>query len=330
MGFLSDINKKKKTGEQAANYVNRKTTTPSTARPINSSGQKAISRGRQSLPQKQLNYTQTPQSNWTSVQYAAFARQTGDNALGEKMARDIYTPGSQFYNPYRAGASTLPSQLLTYLQPYMQEGQKLDRNWYEQNAFLDQYNEYNISGSVKQPSAKKGTPDQWAAYAHNYVGRYLKENEDTNEQYAAYRSDISRYMNDYRLIHGQYPSLDQVMENVDRSKYSKLTAIDDSFTGEKTAQILPYGTYYSSDIIPGLYYAALNGDDLSEDRDYFEDAVMYASSPVSTANSVQKYDWANTDLSQLSQEDQTAYKSRLMKAGNQEELIAFQKACWDA
>lgn len=282
---------------------------------------------------KRYNYSSTPQNQWTSVQQAAYARTTGNQVLGQKLSQDIATPGSQFYNPYRGGRTTLTQGDLDILKAAgaYNDGDVLDQKWYDDHAYLAEYlRQSDTYGAQKY--TKKSNALERAAYVWNRVGMNQKENDDVDTQWSDFRADFQNYYSDYQLVNGRAPTLEECMEavNVGNPKFNKLASLDQSFGQEHTVQILPRGTYYCADVIPGLYYALQNGGDISEDRDYFEDAVQYAMSPVATAQSTRKFEWSGSDLSQINAEERDKQLNLLNSQGKREEYVAFQKAWWDA
>jgi hypothetical protein len=278
----------------------------------------------------QYNYDSTPANQWTAPQYAAYGRNVGDSSVFEQLSSETDIRGSQFWNPYRAQRSTLPSAVGEFFKKnYGYEG-PFDQKFLDDFAFLANNVQYTNTNAIKTPT-KKSSVEEWGGYWHNLVAKNMQENADTNNQFGEYRAALAQYATDFEKLHGRKPSLEEFTNGVDRSKYSKLSAIDDTFNNfEKTVQILPTGTNYSPDIIPGIYQAWMNGDDITNDRDYFEDAVNYYLSPVQASPSVKKYTWSDADLTGMSPDDKQKYYRQLRSSGSFEEAAAFDYASWSS
>ena len=283
------------------------------------------------------NFSTTPQSQWNAAQYAAYANATGDKSALQRLSLESGMIGTQFGNPYRGKKSTLPSEVQNYLRQSLNYDGPFDQNFL--NTYWPAYEPYlktsDISFTASKPG-KKGTNEQWTAYYLNQVARYMQEQRDTDEQYTNYRNALQQGFNEYTKLRGHAPSLQEFSNMVDISKYSKLSAINDSlsFDGnvnlEKTTQILPTGTYYSPESVAGMYYALTNGEDITADRDYFHDAIRYWMNPVQSSPSNKQYAWSGTDLSGLSADDRANYTKQLKSAGSFEEAAAFDFALWAA
>ena len=285
---------------------------------------------------QQYNYSSTPRNQWNAAQYCAYGRMTGNQSVFDDLATRTDIRGDQYYNPYRAGRSTVPEYAESELRRITGYTGKFDDKFFQDYAYLLDNLEYNkYTNSAKSPS-KKSTDLQRAAYAYNAIAQYQKESQETNDQYAEYRSKLQDFANQFTKINGRQPTLEEFAAAVDSDKYSRLKAINESlpingkYLDEKTTQVLVYGTYYSPDTIAGLYHAWANGADITNDRDYFEDAVQYYMNPVQNAPANRQYDWSGSDLSQWSPEDQQKYLSRLNAEGKREEYAAFKWACWAA
>lgn len=279
---------------------------------------------------KSFNYESTPMNQWTAPQYAAYGRNTGDSTAFDHLSAATDTRGSQFWNPYRAGRSTLPSAVGEFFKKNFNYDGPFDQQFLNDFAFLANNVDYTNTNAIKTPT-KKSSVEEWGGYYHNLVAKNMQENLDVNTQFGDYRAALAQQADDFKKLHGRDPSYDEFIGAVDRSKYSKLAAIDDTFNNfEKTVMVLPTGTFYSPDILPGLYNAWLNGDDISNDRDYFEDATSYFQNPASSSPSVRKYDWSGADLSALAPEDRQVYARQLAADGNFEEAAAFNYALWSA
>lgn len=272
-------------------------------------------------------------SDVSYAEYKAFAKK--NNAPKEIMDRLEYEttlPGSQFYNPYRSG--TQHQEIKDFFaENYGYTGEFDDDFVINYRHFLNGVTDdmrSTTTGSLTSPG-KKGTTEQWAAYYYNQIARYNKESNETNAQWSDMRNAYANFYREFETVYQRKPTMEEFVNAVDINDYSKLKAIEDSYTGEKSLQVLNVGTNYSRDAITGLYHALQNGEDISVDRDYVEDAVEYYMNPVLHAPSVKgKYDWSNSDLSVMSDEDAQGYLQGLAREGKMEEYAAFNEALWQS
>lgn len=285
------------------------------------------------------NRVKSEKQTWTGkrfqdvsyAEYKAFAKKSNaPQEIFDRLEQETAMRGSQFYNPYKE--STQLAEISDYFREHLGYDGPLDENFISQYSYLDSYNEGNITetGAVSKPSAKTGSVNDWLGYYYNHIRKYREETQATKEEWDGARDHLKRYFEQYQQVNGHAPTLEEFLENFDVTDYSRLKAIDDSLTGEKSVQVLNLGTNYSKDALVGLYYALQNGKDITVDRDYTEDAVNYYMNPVQQTQVVQKYDWSKTDLSQMSEEDKQKYLLQLGREGKKEEQAAFDRAYWQA
>lgn len=287
-------------------------------------------------PSSPYNFEVTPQNQWTAPHLAAYGRITGDSSVFDYLSAATDIDGAQFGNPYRAHRSTLPPAIQTQLREDLGYDGDFDRNFV--NEYWPIYEQFlntsDISYTATTPG-KRATKEQRIAYNINKVAQYMDDQEELDRQYHQFATDLQNAANDFVQVRGYEPSLEDWNNLVDRSKYSRLSAIDKSLAidgnvnRQNTTQILPLGTNYSPDIIPGLYYAWKNGEDITNDRDYFEDAVLYYMSPTANAPSTKQYPWSNTDLFSTTPEDRFGYSRNLAMKGQWEEAAAFKFALYE-
>lgn len=333
MGFLTSLTDKKKNTAKVntANSTNSQTNNMQnqTSRSGIGGGTRTLRNRFSNLPSR-YNYQLKSRDQWTAADYAAYGRKTGDSNVFQELNTLTDTRGNRYWNPYRGGRAVLPDGCADFFKANFGYEGAFDQK------FCDDYNasygsdvRFTKAMGVATPT-KKSSMEEWAGYYVTHVQDNLIENKELNSQWDEYRKALSDYYDQFEMVYGRAPTYDEFEASVDRSKYSKLKAVDDSLQYATKLQILPIGTYYSPDIITGLYQAKRNGKDINVDRDYFEDAVQYSMNPVQMTQSVQKYDWSNDNLSETTKEDRDKYLSQLVSKGNYEEAAAYDYAWFAA
>ena len=285
----------------------------------------------------QYTFQLKPRTEWNAAEASAYGRLSNDNSIFTELSLSTDQRGSQYWNPYRAGRAVISDEARAFFKNNLNyEGPYDQRFVNEVNAIFGPYAELTRSLAVGTPS-KKDPIEVWGAFYANQFSDKLADNLELNRQWAEARQKYSDFYDQYKKINGRDPSLEEFVGAVDRTKYSKLNSIDQSLklieqspNYETQIQYLPLGTFYSPDILAGLYNAKKNGKDITVDRDYFEDAVQEYMNPIQNSQAMKKYDWSNDDLSQVSAEDRDKYIAQKRGEGNFEEAADFGFSWWAA
>lgn len=289
------------------------------------------SRGRKNdFEPEQYNFQLRSQDDWTAPEYCAFGRVTGNKNVFDDLNNSTDTRGTKYWNAYRGGRSVLPDGCKEFFKNNFGYEGPFDQQFCDDfNSIYGNDVSFSKTLGVSTPT-KKSSVQEWAGWYVTQIQDNLIENKELDRQYADYRKSLNDYYDQYLQVNGRAPTYEEFEAVADSSKYSKLKNIDDSLQYATKLQILPSGTYYSPDILPGLYQAKQNGEDINADRDYFDDAVKYYMNPVQKTQSIQKYTWSNSNLSETSEEDRDKYLKQLYANGEYEEADAFQYAWWAA
>lgn len=281
-------------------------------------------------PIQEFNYQLKSQDQWNAPDYAAYGRLTGNNQVFEDLNTMTDSRGSQFWNPYRGGRSITPKGCEDFFRDNFGYEGPFDQQFCNDfNALYGNDVRFSNVLGVSTPT-KKSTPEEWAGWYVTQIQDSLLDNNTANQQWGEVRKAYNDYYDEYTKVNGRAPSYEEFEASVDRSKYSKLKAIDESLQYGTKLQLMPAGTYYSPDIIQGLYQAKQNGEDINVDRDYFDDAVQYAMNPVQKSQSVQKYIWSNDNLNETSEDERDKYLKQLYSTGEYEEAEAYLYSWWAA
>ena len=263
-------------------------------------------------------------SQMNLAEYTAWANHTNNAYALENLSSYVDTRGTQFWNPYLGGRTTVPTEIVNHFRDnYGYEG-PFDEKFIEQFKPYEQFLETSdISWSASKPSAKDPL-EKWTGYYYNKIASWQAEDEATRSQWDEYRNALQTYYKEFEDVTGRAPSIEEFTAAVDSNDYSKLAAINESLSNrDSTIQILNKGTYYTPFAIYGLYHALSQGQDISADRDYFQDAVSYYMSPISTAQELKKYSWSGADFTKMSPEDYTTIEHGIINSGDMEELAAL-------
>ena len=276
--------------------------------------------------------------NYTDVSYAeykAFAiKNNAPKEILDRLEAETSMPGSQFYNPYKGGTSTQMQAAkdafsqLTGRDDIVFNDQFFKDYSYLRNSLVRNEN----SGNLTTPN-KKFTLEQTCAYWYEQALMDKEPTDAMNTQYSEFRSKMADGYNEFKAVYGREPTFEEFSAFADPAEYSYLEKIlnvtYNSADPQKVSQFNT-GTYFNKDTVAGLYYALQNGQDISADRDYTEDAVNFYLNPVQNAPSVKKYSWSGADLNSYTDEQCDDYEKGLALEGNMEELAAFKRARWVA
>lgn len=258
------------------------------------------------------------------AEYTAWVNHTKSAYAIEQLPSLVDTRGSQYWNPYLGGRTTVPAEIVNHFRDnYGYEG-PFDERFIEEFKPFEQFLETSdISWTASKPSAKDPI-EKWTGYYYNKIASWQAEDAATRTQWNEYRNALQTYYDEFKDVTGRAPSIDEFIAAVDINDYSKLATINESLTNrDSTIQILNTGTYYSPYAVYGLYHALSQGQDISVDRDYFQDAVSYYMSPISTAQELKKYSWSGADFTKMSPEDYTTIEHGIINSGDMEELAAL-------
>lgn len=205
------------------------------------------------------------------------------------LAREIENPASQYYNPYWGKRVVQSSKAEEFLREYFQYDGEFDEEFFRQTADYANFEirDSNTGPGIQSPGSK-GTPEQWVAYYRVQLQNDMSKQQKVDEEWNDLRSKMQNAYNEHINVFGSAPSYEELMSYIDMGSYTNLKKIDDSRNldwGTSAAPVeLNKGTWYSQESIVGVYNALANGMDVSEDRDYFEDAISYYSQPAAYAN----------------------------------------------
>jgi len=258
---------------------------------------------------------------FTLPQYAAYLNQNGRTEDLENLSASVDTMHSQFYNPYLAGRSTQSQEILDFFKDNYGYDGPLDENFFKTFAPLYTNSTVTIdpfSMATKKPTTKSST-EEWAAYY------YMQAKQDYDDydlpvkaEWDQLRTDFSNFYGEYQSIYGRAPSYQECIDALDYNNYKTLSKIDASRNAASEKLIaLNNGTFYSYDILPGLYYTLQRGGSIEADRDYFQDAINYYLNPNSTAGQQKIYDWQDYDFTQM---DDNTYQKLEQSISDNEEL----------
>lgn len=269
------------------------------------------------------------------AEYTAWAqKECGDKGVFDALAKDVDNPSARFYNPYQGGRST-QTGAKDFFREYFGYDGKFDQQFFDTFQDLRAYAQRSeLTGSLTNPG-KNGSVYDWAAYYYENLLADKSVQEQADAQWAQLRSDLSAYYHDYSTIYGRAPTIEEFIRSYDISDYPILYSMDASrnLGADKSSKPvqLNTGSFYSSESIYGLYNVLQNGGDISEDRDYFHDAVQYYLAGETERNTEPgKYSWSDVDLSQVDSsmiDQQLAY---LAQEGDKEQYAALQKKAWQS
>ena len=276
-----------------------------------------------------LRYSTVPMSQWTSPQRAAYANTIGDDQMLDQLALATDDEGSIYRNPYRFGRNTMGQEYADFFKTNYGYDGPFDQSFLDNFRFLRSDNiNYTDTYSTSKPG-KKSSMEDWAAWRYTQIAMNVAENEQVNSQWDEARKLLSDNASQRERLLGRKLTREEFLEPFDISKYSKLQDIDKSLAPDnydhKIVQ-LPTGTFYSPDILDGVYNAYLNDDDITVDRDYYSDAVQYWMAPAQKAPSTQKYTWSGYDLNSMAPEEHASYVKQLRAQGKWEEAAAYNHA----
>ena len=264
-------------------------------------------------------------------EYLAWGQHTGkDSSFFEQAMAATLSPSSRYYNPYFNGRSTQTTAQAFFRDNLGYTG-AFDDQFFTDFQWLRQYEtRSDLTGSIQSPG-NSGTPEQWAAYWYTQLLMDRDIQNEVDGEWHDLRTTAQKWYHDYETIYGKAPTIDEFLGSIDMDDYNQLAKIDASRnlgTVDSSAVVqLNLGTNYSRENLYGLYYALSQGRDISEDRNYFEDAVSYYAQPISAESTQKAYDWQGQQLDASSPELQ-AYMANLRENGNYSEYAALQNALY--
>lgn len=290
--------------------------------------------------QKAPTVAQAPKNSWTGKQYSdvtyaeykAFAKKTGaPQEILEQLEYETTLPGSQFYNPYKGGNSTQMQAAKDAFRTLTGGDVTFDDNFFNQFNYLrNSVVRSETTGNLTTPN-KNFSLEQTCAYWYEQALMDKQATANVQSQYDEVRAKYAESYADFKAVYQREPTFDEFASFVDISKYSALDKIlnvsYDSADPQKVSQ-LNTGTFFDRDTVTGLYYAIQNGEDITVDRDYTEDAVNYYMNPVQSSPVIQKYPWSNVDLNTVDERGLGLYIQELGRLGEMEELAALRHAIW--
>lgn len=244
------------------------------------------------LDQTKYSYTGKKDEELNLAEVIARASRDGSiSSYQPYLEEAILDPTSRFYNPYFGKRPVQSSKAETFLREYFggYDGE-FDEKFFEQTADILQYSSglrNSNTGTGIQSPGSKGTPEQWAAYYWIQLQNDMSKQRAVDEEWNDLRSKMQSAYKEHATVFGNAPSYEELMSYIDMSDYTNLKKIDDSRNldwGTSAAPVeLNKGTWYSQEALAGVYNALSQGKDVSEDRDYFGDAVEHYAQPMREA-----------------------------------------------
>ena len=264
-------------------------------------------------------------------EFVAYARKNvTDDKVWSAISSDVSSPGSRFYNPYQGGKTTQTAAQQFFAENYGYNG-AFDDNFEQQFMSLRNYEKRSATtGSLLTPG-KKDSKDVWAAYYYNQILMDKEVQADVDNEWAKLRQDAASWYKNRISVYGKAPSASEFIEHLDvTNNYKTLAKLDASrnigtLDSQKVLQ-LNRGTYYSSESLYGLYYALTNGEDLSADRDYFEDSVQYFLQPL--PSDAETLGWTGVNLNDYTPEELADAAFGYSVDGNKTSLAELNYARW--
>ena len=289
------------------------------------------------IPTQKLNYSYSPESVDDVAQMTAWLRLYGNGDSDyEDLAAAVQNAGSKFYNPYWKGRSTQSAAQEFFRENLGYEG-AFDDKFFEDYMYLQQYaTRSDVTGTITSPG-KKGTPQQWAAYWYTQLDMDRDVQHEVNGEWADLRKNAGSGFADFKTMYGREPSYNEFIDLLNLSSYNQLSKIDASrnIGGYDSSAVvqLNTGTNYSHEALAGMYYVLCNGGDVSEDRDYFEDAVSYylegasekAAVEDASASVLSQYGY---DVNNITDENYAQALSKAAKIGDMEAYAAIERYHW--
>lgn len=282
------------------------------------------------------SYSNKKTDEMTLAEYTAYLRNNPNTKPEDytNLAKAIEDPSHRFYNPYWGKRVVQSGAAEAFLREYFggYTGD-FDANFFEQTSFLAQYElrDGNTSLSIQSPGSK-GTMDQWAAYYRIQLQNDMSKQQKVDEEWNALRTQMQSVYDQYKVVYNRDPSYEELMNNIDMSDYGSLIDIDDSRNLDWNTSHAPVelnnGTYYMKESLLGVYQTLKNGGDVTEDRDYFEDAVQYYMQPSEKKiqeNALQKLGF---DASGWAEKDYAAQMQAARKAGDHEAYETLKRFQW--
>lgn len=289
------------------------------------------------IPTQKLNYSYSPESVDDVAQMTAWLRLYGNGDSDyEDLAAAVQNAGSKFYNPYWKGRSTQSAAQEFFRQNFGYEG-AFDDKFFEDYLYLQQYTpRSDATGKLIQPG-KKSTLLQQAGYWFTCLDMDRDTQHEVNGEWADLRKNAGSGFADFKTMYGREPSYDEFIDLLNLSSYNQLSKIDASrnIGGYDSSAVvqLNTGTNYSHEALAGMYYVLCNGGDVSEDRDYFEDAVSYylegasekAAVEDASASVLSQYGY---DVNNITDENYAQALSKAAKIGDMEAYAAIERYHW--
>lgn len=285
------------------------------------------------LDQTKYSYTGKKDDELNFAEIIAKANREGSfSSYQPYLENAALDPSSRFYNPY-FGKRTVDSVATRFLRDYFGYDGEFDERFFAETADLTQYEirDGKTSLNIQSPGSK-GTPEQWAAYYRVQVQNDMKTQDAVDEEWSDLRKQVADTYKSLEFIYGRKPTYEEVFAQVDMSKYNNLKNIDDSRNldwGTSHAIVeLNKGTWYSNESLAGLYHVLAKGGDISEDRDYFGEAVQYYMQP--SVDSVTRNVLLDMgfDASDWTDEDFSVQMDKARKAGDHEVYETLKRFRW--
>lgn len=285
------------------------------------------------LDQTKYSYTGKKDDELNFAEIIAKANREGSfSSYQPYLENAALDPSSRFYNPY-FGKRTVDSVATRFLRDYFGYDGEFDERFFAETADLTQYEirDGKTSLNIQSPGSK-GTPEQWAAYYRVQVQNDMKTQDAVDEEWSDLRNQVADTYKSLEFIYGRKPTYEEVFAQVDMSKYNNLKNIDDSRNldwGTSHAIVeLNKGTWYSNESLAGLYHVLAKGGDISEDRDYFGEAVQYYMQPSVDSVTRNVLLEMGFDTSDWTDEDFSVQMDNARKAGDHEVYETLKQFRW--
>ena len=286
------------------------------------------------IDQTRYSYTGKKDEELTLSEVIAKANREGSfSSYQSYLEQQILQPSSRFYNPYFGGRTTQTAAQQFFRDNYGYEG-AFDEQFLQDTLWLRDYEtRSDVTGSITSPGSK-GTTEQWAAYWRTQIEMDMDTQAKVDQEWNDLRSNVAQWYKDFETVYARKPTAEEFIAAIDYSDYTNLAKIDASRnlggTDSSAVVQLNRGTNYSKESLYGLYNILASGGDISEDRDYFGDAVDYHMQPSVDSVARNSLLERGFDASDWSDEDFSAQMDKARKAGDHALYETLKRFRWQA
>lgn len=254
-----------------------------------------------------------------TLEKTAYLRSMGNKDAARNafaaLAQETQTVGSRHYSPYSTGKSNQKEAMAFFgLDSF-------DQNWLDENRFLLNYtNQLDLTDTISTSGQKNWSNAQWAGYYYSQLAEAEKTTQAAENEWAQLRGDMQRNFNEYKRLYGEAPSYDKLMSYIDMNDYSTLQKMDKVYSNVEDLVRLNRSVEYTPETMVGVYASLLNGKDVTQDGDYFEEAVQYTMKPLQRPQETpEKPDYSGWTNDQIE-----AKRQEIRRTGSRKDLAQFE------